>query len=176
MSIPPIVDLKHVIYQKTLMMYPTHVAYRVDIPGGESVEAYLEVPNGFDFIVTGEIHDVPVDTFTHECEKDGFKVIPETLIDGTSEVLAYPAPILVENYWRGVVRNITDTTQTFRLRVPFLCSPVGSIEIIRKEVTFEKEVMAAIRSVWMKLAEEGRLKLIEAWMAESPALLAALAR
>jgi len=151
MAVHPIMrTLIEVVKTKLLGVYPSHVHYKVDVPPGVTIEAVMTVPTGYVYIVPGEIHDVPVDVFTHKCIKDGYLILPETLIDGTSMVINYPEPMVVEREWRGAVTNVSDTTQTFRLRVPILVVPTDVWRVWVEMETVEA-ILDAVRSLLMDI-------------------------
>jgi len=175
---PSVVPLKNLIDHKDRRIYPSHVSYRVLVPIGKTIEALLEVPDGYVYLVPGEIHDVPTDYFTHRCEKDGFKVLPETLIDGTSRILNYAEPLLVEEYWYGVVKNVSDVyappgaDTIFRLRVPILVIPKASVKRWRQEVEVEREMITVLMDIWQKASLEKKVEL----MTRVPELVTVIAR
>lgn len=162
------IDLEGIVERKDEFVYPSHIQYRVLIPAGENIEARLDIPTGWVYIVVGEIHDVPSECFTHACEKDGRKVLPETLIDGTSMVLNYAEPFLVERYWLGVIRNVSDCDEIFRLRVVFLVCPTKYIEMARRRIALKRE----IEEIWRKLTFEEKVAIIK----RAPEIVLALAR
>jgi len=161
MSVTPLIpSLKEVVKGKMKIMYPSHIAYKVLVPAKESVEAWLRVPDDFVYIVPGEIHDVPVDVFTHRCEKDGFPILPETLIDGTSMALNYPFPMLVEDHWHGIVKNVSDKDEIFRLRVPFVVVSLTLIKELREQAKVEDELIELFVQEWRKKSLEQKIELI----------------
>jgi len=173
MTVTPIViKLEDIISHKVEYIYPSHITYRVLVPAKETIEAILAVPPKYVYIVPGEIHDVPVDVFTHKCLKDGFQILPETLIDGTSMVINYPQPRLVEKHWYGVVKNVTDADEIFRLRVPLLVVPIDVIERLKAEAEVEKEMRDIFTHLWKKLTFGEKVAL----MRKAPELLIALAK
>ena len=135
-----VIDLQRLVEHKRREVYPSHVHYRVLVPVGESVRIRLEVPRTHVYIVTGEVHDVPSEYFTHKCWKDGKLVLPETLIDGTSMVIEYPEPFIVEREWVGEVRNVSHIYRppgedaVFRLRVIMLVAPRWLIDELSRAV------------------------------------------
>jgi hypothetical protein len=144
---PSTVPLEVVVRHKKLGIHASHVHYRVLVPPGEIIEAELTVPEGVVYLVPGEIHDVPIDTFTHRCYKDDILILPETLIDGTSMALNYPEPFLVYRGWRGVVRNVSDRPAMFRLRVPILVIPRHAIKLIESKPAIEDLLLEVVEAL-----------------------------
>jgi hypothetical protein len=150
------VPLEVVVRHKRLGIYASHIHYRILVPPGETIEAVLAVPEGFAYLISGEIHDVPVDTFTHRCYKDGLPVLPETLIDGTSMVLNYVEPVIVYQGWHGIVRNVSDRPAIFRLRIPILVIPLHVVELIESRPTTE-DLLAEVIELLKGYRPETRL-------------------
>jgi len=163
---------------KVEKVYPSHVYYRALVPIGEEIEAYLTVPRGYAYLVVGEIHDVPSDYFTHRCVKDDMLVLPETLVNGTSTVINYPIPLLVERYWKGVVKNVSNIyappgeDTIFRLRVPLAVVRSEVVEVWKEEAEVAREVVEAFAVVWKGLELKERIELV----ARIPELVALIAR
>lgn len=161
--------------------YPTHVHYRVLLPVGADVSAVLYVPDGYVYIVPGEVHDVPADVFTHKCIKDGRLILPETLIDGTSMIINYPQPVVVWEYWHGTARNVSDiysppgTDAVFRLRVPLLVAPEDLVGEAERISEMEEGMMLALLEAWARMGPAERAALAERLMREAPLALAAMA-
>ncbi len=179
MSITPLVfPVKYIIEHRIELVYPSHITYRVLIPVGEEIETILYVPEDYIYLVPGKIHDVPVDYFTHKCEKDGFPVLPDTLIDGTSMILNYPEPVIVEKYWKSVVRNVSHiysppgSDAIFRLRIPVLVIHRKVYERWVEEVRIEREAREILLRKWGRASLEEKIRLA----LEAPELLISIAR
>ena len=135
-----VIDILRLVEHKEYEVYPSHIHYRVLVPVGESVLVRLRVPETHVYIVTGEVHDVPSEYFTHKCWKDGKLVLPETLIDGSSMVIEFPEPFIVEREWVGEVRNVSHIYHppgedaVFRLRVVLLVVPRYLIDKMKEYV------------------------------------------
>jgi len=163
---PAVLPVKVIIEHKRYLVYPSHISYRVLVKVGKEIEAFLEVPPDFVYLIPGEIHDVPVDYFTHTCIKDDMTVLPETLIDGTSMILNYPEPILVERYWLGKVKNVSNiysppgADAIFRLRVPVLVIPKSTLKMWREEIGIEREMREVLAQAWAKATPEEKIRLM----------------
>jgi len=162
-----VVRLKDVTKHKKREIYPSHIHYRVPIDPGEEISAVLTVPDGYVYIVPGEIHDIPSGVFKHRCSKDRMLVLPETLIDGTAMTLNYPEPIMVKKYWEGYVTNTSDSVEVFKLRVPILVVKESIIEDLRSEIEIEEKMKETLMEQWKKASPEERIKM----MAKTPELL-----
>jgi len=162
---------------KVEKVYPTHIHYRVLVPVGDQIEAYLTVPSGYAYLVVGEVHDVPSDYFTHRCVKDDMLVLPETLVNGTSTVINYPIPLLVEKYWKGIVKNVSDVyvppgaDTIFRLRVPFAVVRSEVVKVWKEEAEVRREVLEAFAAAWRRLGVEEKIEVV----ARVPELVALIA-
>jgi len=183
MSVAPIIrDLRRLVIHKIYEAYPSHIHYRVLVPIGETIEALLTVPPGYVYIVPGEIHDVPSDTFTHKCIKDDKPILPETLIDGTSMVMNYSEPMVVERYWHGWVKNVSNiysppgADTIFRLRVPLLVCPRPLYEAVKAQSEVIKEIEEIFAAIWIGLKPEEKVKLVKKLMVKAPEVLVAVAR
>ena len=82
-------------------------------------------------------------------------------------ILNYPEPMLVEKYWEGYVTNTSDSTETFKLRVPILVVREGVIEDLKSEIEVEKEMKEDLMEQWKEAPPVERVKM----MAKAPELI-----
>jgi len=157
-------SLKVAIADKRKGTHTTHVKYRVLVPVGEEIEAYLKIPDKFCYLVAQEIHDVPSGYFLHQCIKDDMEILPETLIEGDSMIITYVQPVLVENYWKGWVKNVSDKyappgeDAIFKLRIPLLKLRRSYVEEVRKEVELEEELKYTYYEMLRRLSPEKKIE------------------
>jgi len=175
--IPPIItDIGTLFLYKELWVFPTHLHYHVDVPAGETIEALLEVPENYVYLVPGEVHSVKDGVFEHECKKDGFPVLPKTLITGSTQVISYAQPITVREYWHGKVRNTSAATEKFDLRVPYLSMPVETADELLTIAQFLHELMLIIAKAWTELDSGTKECIARRILEERPETLSALMR
>lgn len=131
-------EIAELAYLKSIEAYPTFVYYDVSVPPQGTIHAYMHIPEEYVFHVRQEVHDVAVDVFEHQCFKDGKEILPRTRIGGATMTLKYD--FIVYGEWHGIVRNIVDEWERFRLRVDYDVYP-------RKEYFKELELAKRKRKI-----------------------------
>lgn len=171
MSFSIALDLKDAIKAKVHMCWLRIIKIKMVIPAKSTVKAFVDIPDLYNWLMIGDVHDVPAGVFKHGCIKDGFVAFEPMIIDGDNMVLYYAIPWLAERYVEGTFINTTDTDQTFILSVFIANLPRLFVEQLKREIAFEEELKSLIIELWEKASAEEKREFVKLWMRRAPEML-----
>jgi len=107
---------------------------RILIPAETEIKVGLWVPEDEVWVIWGETHGVPIDTFKHGCEKDWVWMFRPMLIGGHNMSYRYHIPFVAMHVVVAYLENVTTTDEWFKLFVERTVVPRGDYELLKEVV------------------------------------------
>jgi len=124
------------------------------IPAGSEFEVMIKLPDLDTWLMSMDVHDVPSGVFEHTCIKDHFTAFKDLPIDGSTMELLYTIPFELEEYVRGIFRNVSDSDEEFKLAIYYAKVPTLYIEDLKEEIKYEEELKKLEIEEFKKLSQE----------------------
>jgi len=130
------------------------------IPAGSEFETKIELPKEDTWLMSMDIHDVPSGVFEHTCIKDRYIAFEDLPIDGSTMELLYTIPFELEDYVRGIFRNVSDADQEFKLAIYYAKVPTDYVEDLKEEIKHDEELKKLEIEEFRKLSEEEKREIV----------------